>query len=61
MYIITDVCNSLDGEILRIDLLSTQILLKRTLKKELCGGGGVQARETKANFLEEKRDLSEEY
>ena len=34
MYIITDVCNSLDGEILRIDLLSTQILLKRTLKKD---------------------------
>ena len=34
MYIITDVCSSLDGEILRIDLLSTQILLKKTLKRD---------------------------
>ena len=33
MYIITDVCNYLDGEILRIVLLSTHILLKMTLKK----------------------------
>ena len=37
MYIITDVSNSLDGEILRIDLLTTQILLKRTLKKDSIG------------------------